>query len=145
MPDSKTGKGNCDQSEPMRSLVTYTQWLDRQWNAVKGNRPTPNGLPDTPILSGDAGRGSQVFAQKCAVCHDAEGQGRYQGGVYYRPALWRPRSFNFAAGMFAYPELLAAFVKHNMPFGADGELSDQEAWDVATFIHEMPRPMKRVK
>jgi cytochrome c len=133
----------CDKNKAMASLVAYTQWLDRQWNAAKGNHPTANGLPTIPVLSGDSGRGSTIFTQKCAVCHNLEGQGRYLGDAYYRPALWGKHSFNFAAGMFAYPDLLASFVKNNMPYGAGGELTDQEAWDVASFVHGMPRPTKK--
>jgi cytochrome c len=136
---------DCEKSEPMRSLVSYTQWLDRQWNAIKGDRPTAKGLSKIPTLVGDAGRGSQVFAQKCAVCHNIAGQGRYLGGVYFRPALWGEQSFNFAAGMFTNPSFLASFIKNNMPYGSGGVLTDQEAWDAATFIHGMPRPTKRAK
>jgi cytochrome c len=142
-PDGKNGKGDCDKSEPMRSIVTYTQWLDRQWNAKQSKLPVPDGLPTIATLVGDPGRGSQIFVQKCAVCHNSEGQGRYSGGVYYRPALWGPQSFNFSAGMFAYPYMLASFIKNNMPYGSGGELTDQEAWDVATFVHDMPRPTKK--
>jgi cytochrome c len=91
--------------------------------------------------TGDSGRGSTIFAQKCAVCHNLEGQGRYLGDAYYRPALWGKRSFNFAAGIFGYPDLLASF--NNMPYGAGGELTNQEAWDVASFVHGMPRPTKK--
>jgi thiosulfate dehydrogenase len=34
----------------------------------------------------------------------------------------------------------AAFIKHNMPLGIVGSLSDQEAWDVAAFMNSQERP-----
>jgi thiosulfate dehydrogenase len=34
----------------------------------------------------------------------------------------------------------AAFVKANMPFGQGGTLTDQEAYDVATYFTQQPRP-----
>ncbi|MGH6690058.1 MAG: c-type cytochrome [Gammaproteobacteria bacterium] len=69
------------------------------------------------------------------------GMGRYEYGVYYRPALWGPHSFNQAAGMFSDPADLAAFVRWNMPLGARGLLTDQEAWDVEAYIHSKKRPI----
>jgi thiosulfate dehydrogenase len=34
----------------------------------------------------------------------------------------------------------AGFVKANMPLGLGGSLTDQEAWDVATYIDSQERP-----
>jgi thiosulfate dehydrogenase len=34
----------------------------------------------------------------------------------------------------------AAFIKANMPLGLGGTLSDQEAWDVATYMDSQERP-----
>jgi thiosulfate dehydrogenase len=34
----------------------------------------------------------------------------------------------------------AAFVKHNMPLGLSGSLTDQESWDVAAYINSHERP-----
>lgn len=77
--------------------------------------------------------GKATFAERCAVCHGANGQGRYEGGVYYRPALWGDASFNTCAGMDD-PSKSSAFVHANMPLGAGGLLTAQDSWDVATFI-----------
>ncbi len=56
------------------------------------------------------------------------------------PALWGARSFNWGAGMGDIRNA-AGFVKANMPLGLGGTLTDQQAWDVATFMdsHERPR------
>jgi cytochrome c len=42
----------------------------------------------------------------------------------------------------AKTEMLAKFIKANMPLGSGGLLTDQEAWDVATFIDGQCRPGK---
>ncbi|GAL29429.1 cytochrome c family protein [Vibrio variabilis] len=34
----------------------------------------------------------------------------------------------------------AAFIKHNMPLGQVGSLSDQQAWDIALFMDSHERP-----
>lgn len=127
----------CETSADMHAITTYMDWLTRQWNNPK---TTTHGFPPISTLTGDIGSGRLVFQQKCAVCHGEDGQGRYEYDVYYRPALWGPHSFNQAAGMFSTPADLAAFVRWNMPLGAGGLLTDQEAWDVEAYIHSKKRP-----
>jgi thiosulfate dehydrogenase len=34
----------------------------------------------------------------------------------------------------------AAFIKHNMPQGQEGTLTDKEAFDVAAYVIRQPRP-----
>jgi thiosulfate dehydrogenase len=36
--------------------------------------------------------------------------------------------------------IAASFIKRTMPLGQGGTLSDEEAYDVATFINSQPRP-----
>jgi thiosulfate dehydrogenase len=55
------------------------------------------------------------------------------------PALWGDKSFNWGAGMGSIKNA-AAFVHANMPYGAVGTLSVQQAWDVATYIDSQNRP-----
>ena len=93
--------------------------------------------------------GAQVFATTCAVCHQADGQGKRFGPEdsaqrhrYQFPPLWGPDSYNDGAGM-ARPITAAAFIHANMPFGTDFAhpvLSVQDAFDVAVFIDGQPRP-----
>ena len=125
----------------MEALIDYMEALTGEWkHHVAGN--SPRGFPQLQILPGNPDQGQSVFAQKCAFCHNAGGQGRYENDTYYRPALWGPNSFNDCAGM-ARPNNLAAFVKANMPLGSGGVLTDQEAWDLATFIDSQCRPGKK--
>jgi hypothetical protein len=50
-----------------------------------------------------------------------------------------PRSYNKGAGMVRV-SIAASFIKRTMPLGQGGTLSDEEAYDVATFINSQPRP-----
>jgi cytochrome c len=138
-------RGDCDANANMNAFLKYMEWLNQQWANTPHTGPTPHGFPHIPDLIGDAKRGQQIFVQKCAVCHGLDGQGRYEGNRYFRPALWGPHSFNQAAGMFAHANLLAGFARSNMPYGAGGQLTPQEAWDVQAYIDLQPRPGKPTK
>ena len=80
-----------------------------------------------------------MYAADCAVCHGATGQGSAVAGAQVIPALWGPQSYNWGAGMHSVDNA-AAFVLANMPHGAAGTLSEQQAWDVAAWIDSQPRP-----
>jgi cytochrome c len=123
----------------MMAFIKYMQWLDEQYQGHSG--PVPNGYPTIDFKAGDEGRGAGIFLQKCAFCHGRDGQGRYAGGPYFRPALWGAHSFNASAGM-ATPATFAAFIKSNMPLGSGGVLTDREACDLAAFVDQQPRPGK---
>ena len=132
--------GDCDTNPYMEGLLFYMQWLDEQAQSLKLCNSVKHGFPPIQSSTGDPVTGQQVFVQKCAVCHQLDGQGRYEYDTYYRPALWGDHSFNQAAGMFTDPAFLASFVRWNMPLMAGGELTDQEAWDLEAYIHSKPRP-----
>lgn len=144
---SMNGKPLCaddEQHNPdMNALLAYMHWLDDRAAAEKLQLPQ-NPFPEcNNSNTGDPKRGGEVYLQKCAFCHAADGQGRYQSGTYYRPALWGPHSYNQQAGLFKTSKMLPSFLKGNMPFGSGGVLTDQEAWDLAAFINNIqihPRP-----
>ncbi|MCB1056813.1 MAG: c-type cytochrome, partial [Acidobacteria bacterium] len=96
---TKDGPADCEKSPIMRSLIVYIKWLtDSYYHYVPNGTPV-RGYPPALVADGDAERGQRVFAQKCAFCHNVQGQGRYQNDSYFRPALWGPDSFNACAGM----------------------------------------------
>jgi cytochrome c len=76
----------CKDDASMHSLIAYMQWLTKQWEHTHSGT-SPTGFPNIPPRMGYAGRGEAIFEQKCAFCHGADGQGRYEHGVYFRPAL----------------------------------------------------------
>ena len=125
----------------MHAIIDYMKWLDEEY-ASKSAKPPANGYPKVPLLAGNSVRGNELFVHKCAVCHGPNGEGRYGGDAYYRPALWGKQSFNARAGLSAKPEKMAAFLKSNMPFGSGGALTNQDAWDLTAFLALKPRPEK---
>jgi thiosulfate dehydrogenase len=99
-----------------------------------------------PARAADLGHGGQIFAQTCAPCHGAKGQGQRNpsGAGYQFPPLWGPDAFNNGAGM---SRLLtaAAYAMHNMPLGTAFDapvLTDEEAYDVAGYLVSQKRPEK---
>jgi cytochrome c len=132
------GRPPCAEAPDMQALIAYMDWLTEQWQAHHGGEPA-RGYPALPALAGDPAAGAALYLQKCAVCHDANGQGRYEHDSYFRPALWGPSSFNACAGM-AKTANLAAFAHGNMPLGAGGALAPQEAWNVAAYVERQCRP-----
>lgn len=137
---SMNGKAPPLGDKVLVALETYAYWMSR--GAPVGETLPGRGyakLP-APAQEPDYARGERVYAQRCALCHGADGAGRSARGKTVFPALWGPDSFNWGAGMAAVNNA-AAFVKANMPLGLGGTLGDQEAWDVAAFLdgHERPQ------
>ncbi len=129
---SMNGKPLVPESRDMRDIVAYMAFLSSGYPVfanVKGQS-----LPVIPALEGDTVRGAATFVAKCSVCHGADG-----AGTDVFPALWGPGSFNIGAGM-ARVRNAAYFIKVAMPQTAPGTLTDQEAFDLATYITTRPRP-----
>ena len=126
-------------SAEMRGLLAFMQWLSKgvptgQDGPGRGFQRITSPQPPDPE------RGKQIYSVKCAACHGQDGLGIYgaQGETLF-PPVWGPRSFNIGAGM-ARVNTAAAFVKVNMPLGQGGTLTDQEAFDVAAYFTQQPRP-----
>lgn len=137
---SMNGKALAYNSPEMNNILAYMQWLST--DVPTGASVKGRGFgPIDQKLKPDANHGKEVYAAKCASCHGAEGQGvKNPAGSYAFPPVWGKDSFNDGAGM-ARTYTAAAFVKHNMPLGQGGTLSDQEALDVAEFFTHQPRPV----
>lgn len=95
--------------------------------------------PAEPALAADFTRGRTVFEEKCSLCHDADGQGQRAHGTTVFPPLWGPHSFNWGAGMASIKNA-SGFIKANMPLSQGNTLTDQQAWDVATYMDSQERP-----
>ncbi len=136
---SMNGKALDESSPQMMSILAYMQWLSTGVPTGKSVDGRGFGPIDSKLVA-DTGRGRQVFDAKCASCHGANGLGIKAEAGYAIPPLWGPDSFNDGAGM-ARTYTAAAFVKHNMPLGQGGTLTDQEAVDVAEFFTHQSRPV----
>ncbi|MFI5227707.1 MAG: c-type cytochrome [Gemmatimonadales bacterium] len=130
---SLAGSKLPSDSREMQDIVAYLSYMSR--GVPTGEHVRGEGLAKMPEnLVGDSTRGAAVFIDNCARCHGTTGAG--MGPI---PALWGATSFSIGASM-ARPERGASFIRHNMPFDRPGTLTDQQAFDVATYIASMPRP-----
>lgn len=121
-----------DADDPaMRDIMAYFAFLSRGVPVGPPARPAPGPWGE---MKSDTTAGAMVYANTCAKCHGAEGQGTPAG-----PPVWGPRSYNVGAGM-ARVYTAANFIRKNMPFDQPGTLSDQQALDVAAFVNSQPRP-----
>jgi len=131
----------------MRAFVAYMKFLS---TGIAVGAATPGrGTAEVPLLdrAADPTHGASVYAQHCAVCHGANGDGKRNGTPgeakgYVVPPLWGPDSFNDGAGM-ARLITITGFVRSNMPHGTTWEspaLTIEEAWDVAASVESQPRP-----
>ena len=136
---SMNGKAPPDGHEVLVALESYAYWMAK--GSPVGEKLPGGGYPKLakPAQSPDYERGAKVFEAKCALCHGADGQGQRSGEVQNFPPLWGPKSYNWGAGMGEIDKA-AGFIKANMPLGLGNSLSDQEAWDVATYIDSQERP-----
>jgi thiosulfate dehydrogenase len=137
---SLNGKRLPLESREMTDIVTYMTWLSNGYEL--GGKIEGSGMPKLKLQrEPNLTSGKEVYEAKCASCHQANGNGSYDsvGKKIIFPPLWGPDSYNIAAGM-ARLHTAAGFVKHNMPLGQGGSLSDDEAWDVAAYFTQMKRP-----
>jgi len=136
---SMNGKALVLDSREMNAMLMYIQWLST--GVPVGEEVVGRGMGSVDsALKPDAAHGKQIYAEKCANCHGANGQGtRNPAGGYVFPPVWGDASFNVGAGM-ARTFTAAGFIKFNMPLGQEGSLSDRDATDVAEFVTHKPRP-----
>jgi thiosulfate dehydrogenase len=126
--------------EIYRDLQTYFAWLATGAPTHAKMKGAGYLKLPKPAEAYDPERGAKVFANNCAACHSADGQGQKNpDGTYAFPPLWGPHSFNWGAGMGKVANA-AGFIKANMPFGQGYSLTDQQAWDVAAFVDSRERP-----
>lgn len=136
---SMNGRMPPTDSAVIVGLVAYSFWLAT--GAPVGAQLAGRGYPEVgaPPQPASATRGAKDYLARCAACHGADGAGLRSRGNYVFPPLWGSNSFNAGAGMHRVPTA-AAFIKANMPPGAEGSLSDQQAWDLAAYVASRPRP-----
>jgi thiosulfate dehydrogenase len=118
---SLAGKMLREDSREMRDMITYIETL---------NTLPRHDRVDTVKLAGNTVRGRRGYAQSCARCHGAEGQGM---PALAAPAVWGAGSYSVGAGM-ARQYTLATFLRHNMPYDGADTLTAQRAADIAAYI-----------
>lgn len=137
---SLNGRAPPLDSPVLVALESYARWLAT--GAPVGAALPGAGYPkadQAPPQPPDYRRGAQVYQDRCALCHGAEGQGLRITGRYVFPPVWGAQSYNWGAGMQELNQA-AAFIRANMPLGMGGSLTTQGAWDVAMYINAHERP-----
>jgi len=130
---SLNGKALLPDSSKLEAIVSYIDWLSQ--NVPHDSLVPWRGIPRiASTRPPDAMKGKKVYAAKCALCHGSDGQ-----GTIAAPPVWGPQSYNIAAGM-ARTSVAASFIKANMPRGWGWSVTDDEAFDVAAYINQQPRP-----
>ena len=131
---SMNGHPPAYSSREMEAMVAYITYLSRGFKLGSKPDPAVRIAHFEPPASPDPKHGAQLYAQKCAACHGANG-----AGSAAFPPLWGASSFNGGAGMHRL-WTMAGFVRYNMPQNAPGTLSDQEAYDVSAYVLSHSRP-----
>ncbi|WP_144114102.1 c-type cytochrome [Paraburkholderia sp. BCC1886] len=100
------------------------------WNIDIG--PDGRGLP---AGSGDVATGAHVFAEKCAACHGAEGQGGLGdplvGGL---GSLASAKPKRTVGSYWPYATTLFDYIRRAMPYNAPQSLSADEVYAVSAFL-----------
>lgn len=136
---SMNGKAPPADDKVLVALEAYAYYLAK--GAPTGETMPGRGYPKLPKPAAfDFGHGQSVYAQKCALCHGADGEGqRTADGKTVFPPLWGPDSYNWGAGMSSISNA-AGFIKANMPLSQGNTLTDAEALDVAAYVDSRERP-----
>ena len=144
MTRSMNGKPLAMDSTEMIAMAMYLRSLGADYAAMGAASKKPDEPPafKTPDRRADVVAGQTVYAERCSICHGADGGGLLATEDarkgYLFPALWGPNSYNDGAGM-ARVLTAARFIKARMPLGQP-DLTDEEAFDVAAYVNSQPRP-----
>lgn len=136
MVRSMNGEMIDPASEEMTAMVAYLAYISE---GIEQGEDIPWRMLNTmeEIPEPDIARGEELYETKnCLSCHAVDGSGT---GANSGPALWGDNSFNDGAGMGRMAKM-AGYIQNNMPIGAEYELTDQEAADLAAFILSQDRP-----
>lgn len=144
---SLNGKPLNEDSREMKAFVSYISWVGSEVD--KGMYPQEAGIAELPLLdrAADPLKGKLVYEKYCARCHGPNGEGvKTADGVEWKyPPLYNSNSYNVGAGLYRLSRF-AGYVKVNMPYDLATPdkpvLTDEEAWDVASFINSQSRPVK---
>lgn len=135
MVRSMNGQKFAEDDEDLDAMVAYLTYIS-QGIPVGAELPWrhQSDMKDVPVPN--IADGEVLYQQSCIACHAGDGAGT---GSNTGPALWGDGSFNDGAGI-ARMSKMAGYIQNNMPIGAAGTLTDQEASDLSAFILSQERP-----
>lgn len=143
--NSMNGIAPAPDSPEMRALLAYANFVSK--GVPIGVSMPGRSFPDIDYTGYEASplRGHDIFKEKCAACHGKDGQGaRRKDGSYRYPPLWGFNSYNKGASLYKQRKL-ARFIHANMPLGQGFTLTEQQAWDLASFVNMHERPKSPAK
>ncbi len=130
------------RSPEVLAVSAYITWLSNGFGI--GEKLPWRGLNEIPsdkripIANLDPEIGEKLFLEKCSTCHGNDGQGVYIGDKRAGP-MWGSRSWNDGAGA-ARTYTLAGIIRYMMPYLDPGNLTDEEAQQLAAYISSKVRP-----
>jgi cytochrome c/protein-L-isoaspartate O-methyltransferase len=134
---SQNGTHPTNGSTVSVAIAAYITWLSQQTPiAMNPDAPLgPNHIQplNSANVQANVTNGQSLFSDRCAECHGEDGAGSDES-----PPVWGQHSFNDGAGLAKVPNL-ASWLKVAMP-PEDTNLTDQEAFDVAAYVHLHSRP-----
>jgi thiosulfate dehydrogenase len=135
MVRSMDGQKFADDDEDLDAMVAYLSYIS-EGIPVGAELPWrhQNSIDDLPTPN--VADGEKLYQTSCIACHAGDGSGT---GSNTGPKLWGDGSFNDGAGI-ARMSKMAGYIQNNMPIGAAGTLTDQEASDLAAFVLSQDRP-----
>ena len=102
----------------------------RQWNISVA--PDGKGLPEG---SGTAAIGKEIYSNRCARCHGAQGEGRdsvpLAGG---QGSLKNPKPIKTVGSFWPYATTVFDYVSRTMPFDKPGTLTANQAYAVTAYV-----------
>jgi len=143
---SLNGQTLEEDSKEMKAMIAYIEYIGK--NVPKGQEAAAAGIYNLEYLerAANPSKGKDLYNNKCASCHKANGQGTMAQDKkeYLYPPLWGKNSYNQGAGLYRISRF-AGYIKYNMPQGAtydNPQLSNEEAWDIASYVENQARPIK---
>ena len=102
----------------------------RQWNISVA--PDGKGLPDG---KGSAIEGKEIYANRCARCHGANGEGRdsvaLAGG---QGTLATPKPVKTVTSFWPHATTIFDYVSRSMPFDKPGTLTADQVYAVTAYV-----------
>jgi cytochrome c len=94
--------------------------------------PDGTGLPPG---HGSVQEGKALFAEKCAACHGAEGQGKPMDALAGGSgSLTSSKPVKTVGNYWPYATTLYDFIRRAMPFNAPQSLTDDEVYAVSAYV-----------
>lgn len=128
-------------SREMIGIMSYLKWLSDSASVTKSTKGLKNVEIELPDTAASPAAGAVLYADNCARCHGASGQGdmRPDNITYKYPPLWGMRAYQPGSSMHRTVKL-AQWLVSNMPYDKATHdkpfLTSAQALDLAAFIND---------